>query len=63
MEGKIGENRLTYTVEDAKDADGVEIPSSEIKEKLLHISDAVSYTHLVSEERLCSGIIPANWSW
>lgn len=39
VEGKIGENRLTYTVEDAKDADGVEIPSSEIKEKLLHISD------------------------
>ena len=39
VEGKIGENRLIYTVEDAKDADGVEIPSSEIKEKLLHISD------------------------
>ena len=39
VEGKIGENRLTYTVEDAKDADGVEIPSSEIKEKLFHISD------------------------
>ena len=39
VEGKMGENRLTYTVEDAKDADGVEIPSGEIKEKLLHISD------------------------
>ena len=39
VEGKLGENRLTYTVEDAKDAYGNEIPSGEIKEKLLHISD------------------------
>ena len=44
VEGKLGENRLTYTVEDAKDADGNAIPSGEIKERLLHISDTGEVT-------------------